>query len=240
MSSASSSASSSGSSAPNHAALILQYLNDFEPHRYPTGAALQLGPGHAGHRHSFADRTRRLWSPHSPRPPSGTALTASSGSLGSAVSRPMAHVDRPHHVRGQQRYYQPPCRTSSLGPSAPPPPTPRPFGAPSPMVSHGSRVVSPLAGVTEASPGVVSALSLQESAFGGPRGEEEEEGEGWGTSERLVGPLSNSVPWAPTISCPSRQFCVTTKDQMPRMLFSRRERRMAVERPAQGFGHAFE
>ena len=172
MSSASSSASSSGSSAPSQD-LILQYLNDFEPHRYPTGAALQLGPGHAGHRHSFADRTRRLWSPHSPRPPSGTALTASSGSLGSAVSRPTARVDRPHHIRGQQRYYQPPCRTSSLGHSAPPPPTP--------MVSHRSRVASPLAGVTEASPGVVSALSLQESAFwGGARGAGRRRGGGVG------------------------------------------------------------
>ena len=92
------SSSSASSNGPDNA-VVLQYLNDFRPIRYPTGAALGLGAGRAHQLgQSFLERCRRqrelislaprLWRPSDPvrrvPPRSITKSTmATSGSLSS-------------------------------------------------------------------------------------------------------------------------------------------------------------
>ncbi|TKA81474.1 hypothetical protein B0A55_02935 [Friedmanniomyces simplex] len=122
------------SAGPDNA-LILQYLNDFEPHRYPTGAALVPDRTQRVWHNSYAERTRRSLSPADPygalysadgsRISSLTTNTSRDSSSSSVGCREQQR--RPGHEPGQQRYYRPASRLvdperRTFPPLLPPPP----------------------------------------------------------------------------------------------------------------------
>ncbi|KAK3117503.1 hypothetical protein LTR53_001103 [Teratosphaeriaceae sp. CCFEE 6253] len=137
MSSSSDDSSDSDPDGPDNE-LILQYLNDFEPHRYPTGAALQpfRPPQWAGGGHnSFTERTRRDLA-------QVPGLWLDSRVTSATDPGVEAWEHRPRHEMGQQRFYRPASRAShhpermALSPPMPSPgaraPPVRQAGAPGP------------------------------------------------------------------------------------------------------------
>ncbi|KAK0977175.1 hypothetical protein LTR91_007893 [Friedmanniomyces endolithicus] len=92
--------------------LILQYLNDFEPHRYPTGAALVPDRTDRIWHNTYTERTRHSFSSTVPEGPLYGADGLRHSSLTTTASRDSTRWQepRPRHVPGQQRYYRPASR----------------------------------------------------------------------------------------------------------------------------------
>ncbi|TKA81480.1 hypothetical protein B0A55_02933 [Friedmanniomyces simplex] len=116
-------------------ALILQCLNDFEPHRYPTGAALVPDRTQRVWHNSYPERTRRSLSPADPYGALYSADGSRISSLTTNTSRDSSSSPggwreqqrRPGHEPGQQRYYRPASRLvdperRTFPPLLPPPP----------------------------------------------------------------------------------------------------------------------
>ncbi|KAK0783259.1 hypothetical protein LTR02_016073 [Friedmanniomyces endolithicus] len=89
--------------------LILQYLNDFEPHRYPSGAALVPDRTDRIWHNTYTERTRHSFSGSASNHPSYSADGSRISSLTTTASQDSTtrwQEPRPRHVPGQQRYYR--------------------------------------------------------------------------------------------------------------------------------------
>ncbi|KAK1823668.1 hypothetical protein LTR12_001854 [Friedmanniomyces endolithicus] len=155
--------------------LILQYLNDFEPHRYPSGAALVPDRTDRIWHNTYTERTRHSLSGTVPEGPLYGPDGLRHGSLTTTASQDSTtrwQEPRPRHVPGQQRYYRPVSRLVGPEPrvwSPLLPPLPqrdlRPPRAdryerstPSPRVGHRREVLPPSPLSREADGGRVTTL----------------------------------------------------------------------------------
>ncbi|TKA43499.1 hypothetical protein B0A54_05281 [Friedmanniomyces endolithicus] len=140
--------------------LILQYLNDFEPHRYPSGAALVPDRTDRIWHNTYTERTRHSLSGSASNHPSYSADGSRISSLTTTASQESTtrwQELRPRHVPGQQRFYRPVSRLVGPEPRAWSPLLPalpqrelRPPRAdryerstPSPRVGHRREVLPP-------------------------------------------------------------------------------------------------
>ncbi|KAK0275351.1 hypothetical protein LTR35_011053 [Friedmanniomyces endolithicus] len=101
--------------------LILQYLNDFEPHRYPSGAALVPDRTDRIWHNTYTERTRHSFSGSASNHPSYSADGSRISSLTTTASQDSTtrwQEPRPRHVPGQQRYYMPTSRMVGPEPRA--------------------------------------------------------------------------------------------------------------------------
>ncbi|KAK5739803.1 hypothetical protein LTR17_005089 [Elasticomyces elasticus] len=110
--------SSSGSiSGPDHE-LILHYLNDFGPHRYPTGAPLQIHNVQRAHHSSYTTRMRQSMPPppqevYSSRATSLTASTIDGSQYSSAPRQQIDHLPSPR-LFNHERFIERPARRNLI------------------------------------------------------------------------------------------------------------------------------
>ncbi|KAK5674208.1 hypothetical protein LTS10_013045 [Elasticomyces elasticus] len=119
MSSDSNSGSSSSGSinGPDHE-LILHYLNDFGPHRYPTGAPLQIHNVQRAHHSSYTTRMRQSMPPppqetYSSRATSLTASTVDESQYTSAPRQQIDHLQSPR-LFSHERFIERPARRNLI------------------------------------------------------------------------------------------------------------------------------
>ncbi|KAK0935110.1 hypothetical protein LTR48_007781 [Friedmanniomyces endolithicus] len=101
--------------------LILQYLNDFEPHRYPSGAALVPDRTDRIWHNTYTERTRHSFSGSASNHPAYSADGSRISSMTTTASQDSTtrwQEPRPRHVPGQQRYYMPTSRMVGPEPRA--------------------------------------------------------------------------------------------------------------------------
>ncbi|KAK5693920.1 hypothetical protein LTR97_009537 [Elasticomyces elasticus] len=110
--------SSSGSiSGPDHE-LILHYLNDFGPHRYPTGAPLQIHNVQRAHHSSYTTRMRQSMPPppqeyYSSRATSLTARSVDDSQYASTQPQQSNHLPSPR-LFSHERFIERPARRNLI------------------------------------------------------------------------------------------------------------------------------
>ncbi|KAK3625741.1 hypothetical protein LTR56_020245 [Elasticomyces elasticus] len=110
--------SSSGSiSGPDHE-LILHYMNDFGPHRYPTGAPLQIHNVQRAHHSSYTARMRQSRPPppqevYSSRATSLTASSVDESQYSSAPRQQINHLPSPR-LFSHERFIERPARRNLI------------------------------------------------------------------------------------------------------------------------------
>ncbi|KAK5704518.1 hypothetical protein LTR17_021826 [Elasticomyces elasticus] len=119
MSSDSNSGSSSSGSinGPDHE-LILHYLNDFGPHRYPTGAPLQIHNVQRAHHSSYTTRMRQSMPPppqevYSSRATSLTARSVDESQYSSTPRQQIDHLPSPR-LFSHERFIERPARRNLI------------------------------------------------------------------------------------------------------------------------------
>ncbi|KAK3618387.1 hypothetical protein LTR56_024691 [Elasticomyces elasticus] len=110
--------SSSGSISGSDHELILHYLNDFGPHRYPTGAPLQIHNVQRAHHSSYTTRMRQSMPPppqevYSSRATSLTASSVDESQYSSTPRQQTYHLPSPR-LFSHERFIEHPARRNLI------------------------------------------------------------------------------------------------------------------------------